>query len=739
MGDNIYKQPVGEPTTESMKTGLKENEAKEKRTEELIIANKELAFQKEENEKQIAELMIAIKQAEAENAALKSISKYNRNLIEVSPNALVTIAPDGIVTDVNAAMENATGLHREKLIGTEFSAYFTQPGKAKAGYQQAFREGMVFDYELELKNINGHTTPVLYNASVYKDDAGKTIGIFATARDITATRKAENELLYLKNNLELLVKKRVAELVIANKEIAYEKEEKKQRAAELAIADKELAFEVGEKADRAAELVIADKELAFEVGEKADRAAELVIADKELAFEVREKADRAAELVIADKELAFEVREKADRAAELVIANKELAFQNEEKEKRVTELIIANKELAFQNEEKEKRAAELVIANKELAFQNEEKEKRAAELIIANKELAFQNEEKGKILHLSFHDQLTGIYNRRFYVEELKRLDTKRNLPLSLIMGDVNGLKLINDSFGHAVGDVLIKKAAEVMKKGCRSDDILARHGGDEFVIILPKTNGRETEEIIKRIKTLSSKEKVGGSDISIAFGYATKEKEKENIQEIFKKAEEHMYRNKLCESPSLRGKTIELIMITLYEKSKREHLHSIRVSEICELIAAKMNFDKDAVIQIRTAGLMHDIGKIGIKDEILNNPRELTPDEWNEIKKHPEIGYRILSSANEFSEIADQILQHHEQWNGEGYPKGLKDEEILLPARIISIAEAFDAMTSDWMFRNALSEEEAINEIKRCSGTKFDPTISRIFIEEVLGKDWVK
>jgi signal transduction histidine kinase len=189
---------------------------------------------------------------------------------------------------------------------------------------------------------------------------------------------------------------RAAELIIANKELVFQNEEKENRAAELIIANKELAFQNEEKENRAAELIIANKELAFQNEEKENRAAELIIANKELVFQNEEKENRAAELIIANKELAFQNEEKENRAAELIIANKELAFQNEEKENRAAELIIANKELAFQNEEKENRAAELIIANKELAFQNAEKENRAAELVIANKELAFQNEEKEK-------------------------------------------------------------------------------------------------------------------------------------------------------------------------------------------------------------------------------------------------------------------------------------------------------------------------------------------------------
>ncbi|MEO6547766.1 MAG: ATP-binding protein [Ferruginibacter sp.] len=195
---------------------------------------------------------------------------------------------------------------------------------------------------------------------------------------------------------ELIIANRdlATELILADKELAFQNDEKAMRAAELIIANKELVFENAEKAKRAAELVIANRELVFQNDEKEKRAAELIVANKELVFQNEEKEKRAAELVIANKELVFQNEEKEKRAAELVIANKELVFQNEEKEKRAAELIIANKELIFENVEKAKRAAELVIANKELVFQNEEKEKRAAELIIANKELAFQNEEK---------------------------------------------------------------------------------------------------------------------------------------------------------------------------------------------------------------------------------------------------------------------------------------------------------------------------------------------------------
>jgi diguanylate cyclase (GGDEF)-like protein/PAS domain S-box-containing protein len=337
------------------------------------------------------------------------------------------------------------------------------------------------------------------------------------------------------------------------------------------------------------------------------------------------------------------------------------------------------------------------------------------------------------ILYLSYHDQLTGLYNRRFYEEELKRLDTERNLPLTIAMGDVNGLKLINDSFGHDIGDELLKKVAEVIKGACRADDIIARLGGDEFVVIFPRTDAPESEKIIQRIKDLASIEKVSSLDISISFGFGTKHKKEESIQALIKNTEDQMYRHKLYQGSSMKSKTIDLVIGTLYEKNHREMLHSNRVSKLCETIAMAMKLDTDEVNQIKIAGLMHDIGKIGIDEKILNKPGRLSKEEFKEIKRHSEIGYRILSSVNEFSEIADYVLEHQERWDGTGYPRGIKGENISLQARIIAVADAYDAMITKRSYQPEMTEKEAAEEIRRCSGSQFDPYVAEIFIEQVL------
>ncbi|MEA3424043.1 MAG: diguanylate cyclase, partial [Bacillota bacterium] len=342
---------------------------------------------------------------------------------------------------------------------------------------------------------------------------------------------------------------------------------------------------------------------------------------------------------------------------------------------------------------------------------------------------------ENEIIHMSYHDQLTELYNRRYFEEEFKRLDHERNLPLALIMADVNGLKLINDAFGHAVGDELLKATADVIKDTCRQDEIVARLGGDEFVILLPNTTYKDAEEIVNRIKNSCKNQEIESIEISISFGLDIKKDMEDTIENLFKRVEDFMYSQKLVESPSVRGRMFETIIRTLHEKNKREERHSSRVSELSEKIGRDYGLSDREVFELKSAGWLHDIGKIAISENILNKKGRLTQEEMMEMKKHPEIGYRILSAVNEMSNISEYVLAHHERWDGKGYPKGLSANQIPLQARIISVADSFDAMTRERTYRAVLSEEEAIEEIKRNSGTQFDPDVVEVFINKVMKK----
>lgn len=357
------------------------------------------------------------------------------------------------------------------------------------------------------------------------------------------------------------------------------------------------------------------------------------------------------------------------------------------------------------------------------------------EVLAISRDISERKEMEQKLQYLSYHDQLTGIYNRRFFEEELVNIDVEDNLPLTMVMADVNGLKLINDSFGHVMGDELIKKVVKVINDGCRKKDIVARLGGDEFIVLMPNTSSEEAEQIIRKIKLLAANEKIESIEVSISFGYETKTNKNDKMEEIFKKAEDHMYSEKMVESPRMKGKTINAIISELNEKNKMEQQHSIRVSKLCEDIGRVLNLPKEEMDELRTIGLLHDIGKIAIDQNILNKLDSPTKEEFEQIKKHTEIGYRILNTVNELSRMSEYVLAHHEKWDGTGYPKGLKGEEIPFKSRIVAIADSYDTMINERSYKLPMSQEAAIKELRENAGKQFDPKLVKIFIEKVLEK----
>ncbi|MFV0241403.1 MAG: HD domain-containing phosphohydrolase [Lacrimispora sphenoides] len=355
------------------------------------------------------------------------------------------------------------------------------------------------------------------------------------------------------------------------------------------------------------------------------------------------------------------------------------------------------------------------------------------QLAIILNDITKSKQAEERLHYLSYHDQLTGLYNRRFFEEQLLRLNSRSYYPLIITMADINGLKLMNDSFGHAAGDIYIQKVAEVLREGFREKDIISRLGGDEFIILSPNTDIMEIKELIGRINERTKHEAVNKITLSISFGYSVKYREEEPILEVLRKAEDYMYKKKLLVSTGIRGKTIYTVMAALHEKNPREEQHSFRVSELCEKMGTALGLQEDEVKELKTVGLLHDIGKVAIEEGILNKNGKLVEQEWAEIKKHPEIGYRILSSVNELSEMADYVLAHHERWDGNGYPKGLKGNEIPVQSRIIAIADAYDAMISERSYRQALPKEYAISELVKGAGTQFCREYVHVFIDKVV------
>lgn len=334
-----------------------------------------------------------------------------------------------------------------------------------------------------------------------------------------------------------------------------------------------------------------------------------------------------------------------------------------------------------------------------------------------------------KVRFMSFHDRLTGVYNRAFVEEEMKRLDVDRQLPISVIVGDVNALKLTNDTFGHFEGDRLLTSLAEILRKSCRDEDIIARWGGDEFVIFLPRTSNEEAENICGRIKEACRLHPLSPVRPSIALGAATKIAMKQSLYALIREAENRMYRNKQLEGHESRQLIIESLEKRLFQHSKESPESIARLRSISEVFGRYLGLSAVDTERLMLLARLHDIGYISIDESIINKRGPLTKEEWDVIKKHPEIGMRIAQSSNDLAFLSEDIFHHHERWDGQGYPQGLKGKNIPLKSRIFAIIDAYDSMTSQRAYREPFTHEQALDELKECAGKHFDPELVKHFI----------
>ena len=341
---------------------------------------------------------------------------------------------------------------------------------------------------------------------------------------------------------------------------------------------------------------------------------------------------------------------------------------------------------------------------------------------------------EARILYLSYQDSLTGLHNHTFFQIAKERLDVDSQLPLSVITGDINGLKKTNESLGQAQGDKVLIEIAKILNTIFRQDDIVARIGGDEFSILLPRTSKEVACKMMSKVNSACEEynRKTLGEPfyISISMGLATKKCISESLDRVIHKAEDYMCKRKLLESKSFRSSIIASMKMTLFAKSQETEEHAHRLIELSRPVGQVFGLTNHQFDELELFCTLHDIGKIGIDDRILNKPGKLTDLEWVEMKKHAEVGYQIAMASPELMSIADYILTHHERWDGKGYPKGLAGENIPLLSRLLSVTDAYDAMTEDRPYRIGMCKQDAIAEIIKNSGTQFDPTIAKIFIE---------
>ncbi|MDF2593888.1 MAG: diguanylate cyclase [Clostridia bacterium] len=333
---------------------------------------------------------------------------------------------------------------------------------------------------------------------------------------------------------------------------------------------------------------------------------------------------------------------------------------------------------------------------------------------------------------LSHKDMLTGLYNRSYFKEILNQLHSELSVPVSIIMCDINGLRLLNGAFGQAEGDKLIKRVSGILEKSCEGSGYLFRWGGDEFVILLPNCDEELCEKTIRQIvKTYQSYEQ-GLLQLSLSVGSATTHVLDERIYEIIKDAESHLFRQKLLEEKSVRGSIMFSLQNSLEAKNVETEKHTERMVNYSLAVGKLLDFRIAELDELVLVTKLHDIGKIGISEDILLKPGKLTAEEFEVMKTHTEKGLRIVEASNELAHVGRGILTHHERWDGKGYPLGLKGEEIPLISRIVGVIDSYDAMTNDRVYKKGITKQEAINELRRCSGFQFDPDIVELFIKLV-------
>ncbi len=337
------------------------------------------------------------------------------------------------------------------------------------------------------------------------------------------------------------------------------------------------------------------------------------------------------------------------------------------------------------------------------------------------------------ITYLTFHDGLTGLFNKTYFDSKLHEIEGKKEyLPISLIVGDMNGLKYINDVFGHHEGDNRLKKMALIIQQACREKDIIARWGGDEFTVILPNTDKETAKGIGDKISAACKS--FQGTDLllSLSLGVATMTDDKSCLSAVFKEAEELMYQDKLIESRKVKGAIAATLEKVLQANDDDMKEHMARVKRLAIEFAKVLDLSAEDQEILSRAATLHDVGKIGISKDMMSDGTLPYEEEGLNMRKHVEIGYRIAQASGEFAHLADIILYHHEWWNGQGYPQGLKGEEIPLVSRIISILNAFDLMTHQQQDRPAMPTEEALQELESKAGSQFDPSLVQLFIQMV-------
>ncbi|MGM0415280.1 MAG: PAS domain S-box protein, partial [Bacillota bacterium] len=620
IGTNVFDSLVDPENIEISKNNLKRifkgetinSEIKDKDSQgnDIFINIIETAINLEGNKQGYISLQTDI----TERKRREAILEFNQYLIENAAIAILRISYEGVIQNINQKTVDLLGYSKDQLIGKKISYIATElEEKDLKEDWKAIKKNKITKIETEVLTSDKQRLPVEVT-SHYINYKGKEYEI-AYLQDISDRITAEEKLIEQKNIIKKL----------------------HQTALRLSQSDNE-------------------ENILINTIEAAENILDFNICDISLVEDDKVITEITSDAVAVHKDLTIPVTEGL---AGKTYRQKKKFLVNDLNKDQDARPVSSDFQSAISIPIKDFGVFQ-AVATERNAFTKEDLE--LAEILISHMATALEQVRyKEEIEYKSFYDELTDTYNRRFFEEELVRMDTKRQLPISIIMSDLNGLKIINDSHGHEIGDKLLKEAANIIKSALRTEDILARFGGDEFAILLPATEKKEAEMIVERIKNKCKQTMGKKLPISLGIGVATKEDLEEEITQTLQRADNNMYQNKLLASRSTKNKIVTSLLNTLRAKSDETEEHSERMIELAQKLGKKLGLSGSELNKLSLLASLHDIGKTSISEEILNKPESLTEDECGIIQEHPERGYRIATATEEFSIIAREILCHHE------------------------------------------------------------------------------
>jgi len=622
------------------------------------------------------------------------------NIISTMADSLGLLDREGNIVSVNKATLDLSGYRKSELEGKSVEVLFREKDFKNTLLDKAIKGEIIRNYELNFKTKTGDNIPVVFSSSTMMNEAGGMAGIVYIIKDITE-RKQDEKLHQVLYNIS--------------------------KAANSPISLDELYQSI-------------HKELSTIIDTTNFYIALLDEKEDKIFFPYN--IDNVKPIHLPRTTTNNSLVAQVIRTGKPIFVNQEMIkgkkFMEEFKEwfgmlRKVwlgTPLKIEDKVIGA-----------MVVqsyTNPELYSEGDIK---LLEFVSSQVATAIERKRtEERIKHLSFHDSLTGLYNRAYFEEELKRMNNPRYHPLSIISLDINGLKVINDTFGHDQGDKLLQHLTSLLTSISRKGDIIARVGGDEFAILLPSTSSQVALDFCQRIRKVCLKDDIEPAylKVNLALGHVTQEGEYKDINTLLKEVDQNMYRDKLFSAKSREKHLLDSFSMILAERDSHTEDHAKRLQELALALGKRVGLTEYQLNNLKLLALLHDIGKIGIPDNILFKTYTLTPSEWEKMKAHPQIGYRMAKNIPDFATIAHEILYHHEHWDGSGYPEGLKGEEIPLLSRIISIVDAYDVMQSRRPYKGAVSKAKALEEVKRYAGTQFDPQLVEIFLKMVKNKTHV-